>query len=224
MLTGLKSYIVAFIDLLGFSSMVAHDCATPNGEQKFIEALYECHVETKGLKSEHPDLQLIQFSDSVVLAFPYSIDNYKLLVRVISDYQYSLLGKGILCRGGVSYGKHFFTEGFLFSNGMIEAYRLESSVAVVPRVVISSELMDLVGPAINTSEIGMPIIRENDGIYFIDYLAGREMNEASNNISKVVPSDLNTSPSIRNKQIWMLDYYNYSFPGESNVVVPKFSR
>lgn len=63
---------------------------------------------------------------------------------MISNYQYSLLSKGVLCRVGMSYRKHFSTEDFLFSNGMIEAYRLDSAVAITPRVIISSELLDLV--------------------------------------------------------------------------------
>lgn len=214
----LKQYLVAFIDLLGFSSMVAHDCETPNGEQKYIESLYDCHMETRGLKVEHPDLQLIQFSDSVVFALPYSIDNYISIVSMISDYQYNLLKKGILCRGGVSYGKHFFTEDFLFSNGMIEAYRLESQVALSPRVVISNDLIELVKPKLNTQGANVPLLFEQDGLWFIHYLSGRDSSETWGAISNVIPSELSSSSSIRSKQIWLIDYYNHSFSTEKYVV------
>jgi hypothetical protein len=219
----LKSYIVAFIDLLGFSSMVTHDCETPNGEQKFIESLYECHTETKSLKAEHPDLQLIQFSDSVVFALPYSVENYCLIIRIISDYQYNLLQKGVLCRGGMSYGKHFFTEDFLFSNGMIEAYRLESKVAVSPRVVVSNELLELVNPKVESQGSELPLLLEQDGMWFIDYMLGRSSEKTWSSISMIVPSEFSASSSIRSKQIWLIDYYNHSFPGQIHVVTQKFA-
>ena len=219
----LKSHIVAFIDLLGFSSMVVQDCATPNGEQKFIESLYECYVETKNLKEDHPDLQLVQFSDSVVFALPYSINNYISLLRIIADYQYNLLSKGILCRGGISYGKHFSTEDFLFSHGMIEAYRLESQVAVTPRVVISKELLDLVNPSIDKNSVDLPITLENDGLFFINYIVGRNSQEVWSYVAKTIPSELSESPSIRNKQVWLVDFYNYTYPNENYRVIEKFS-
>ncbi|WP_459873719.1 hypothetical protein [Endothiovibrio diazotrophicus] len=220
----LKSYIVAFIDLLGFSSMVTRDCETPNGEQKFIESLYECYVETKSLKKDYPDLQLIQFSDSVVFALPYSIENYISLVKLISSYQYNLLSKGILCRGGVSYGKHFSTEDFLFSNGMIEAYRLESQVANTPRVVIGDELLELVNPEIRKKKVGLPLIRERDGLWLINYLSGQASGQVWQYISKIVPEQLSESPSIRNKQVWLIDFYNHAFPDDARVALPNFSQ
>jgi len=219
----LKSHIVAFIDLLGFSSMVTHDCATPNGEQKFIESLYECHIETKNLKKDHPDLQLIQFSDSVIFALPYSIDNYVSLIQIIANYQFNLLTKGILCRGGISYGKHFYIEDFLFSHGMIEAYRLESKVAVTPRVVVSRELLDLVNPSIIKNAIVLPIVQENDGLFFINYLNGRDSQKVWSHVTKAIPSELNESPSIRNKQVWLIDFFNYTYPNEKYKIIEKFS-
>jgi hypothetical protein len=218
----LKQYLVAFIDLLGFSSMVAHDCSSPNGEQRYIESLHDCHIETKGLKAEYPDLQLIQFSDSVVFALPYSSNNYISIISIISDYQYNLLKKGILCRGGVSYGKHFFEEDFLFSNGMIEAYRLESQVAVSPRVVVSSDLFELVKPILAANQTVATLLFEQDGLWFIDYLSGRDATETWESISKAIPSELSKSSSIRSKQIWLIDYYNHSFPKDRRVNYEKF--
>jgi hypothetical protein len=220
----LRSYIVAFIDILGFASMVAHDCETPNGEQKFIESLYECHIETKNLKADHPDLQLIQFSDSVVFSLPYSIENYVSLIRMIADYQYNLLSRGILCRGGVSYGKHFSTEDFLFSNGMIDAYRLESQVAITPRVIVSRELLGLVNPDIGHDSMILPVVLENDGLYFINYLFKRDAKEVWSHVSKAVPPQLSESPSIRNKQVWLIDFYNHNFPAEKQKIIEKFSQ
>lgn len=219
----LKPYIVAFIDLLGFTAMVSHDCETPNGDQKYIESLYDCHIETKKLKSEYPDLQLIQFSDSVVFALPYSVENYTSLIGMISDYQYSLLKKGILCRGGISYGKHFFDEDFLFSNGLIEAYRLESQVAKSPRVVVSKDLLELVKPSLNSCDATLPLLFEQDGLWFIDYLRGKGAAETWSIIREIIPPELSASSSIRSKQIWLVDFYNHTFPDQTHIVHDKFT-
>jgi hypothetical protein len=215
----LKTYIVAFIDLLGFSAMVKHDCETANGEQRYIESLHKIYLKTKKLKETIDGLQLIQFSDSVVLAIPYGKDNYTKFLKVISTYQYDLLETGILCRGGISYGKHFSTEDFLFSNGLIDAYRLESKVASTPRVVVSKELIELIPPSNNNNEY---LSQERDGVWFVKYLNGTD-DESWNAICLAISDDLSHNPSIRNKQIWLIDYYNHQFSGNVHKEIPRFS-
>lgn len=217
----LKEYIVAFIDLLGFSAMVQHDCERPNQDHRYIESLYAIHLKTKKLKKTISGLELTQFSDSVVLAIPYSQANYIALVEVISNYQYELLDSGILCRGGVSYGKHFSTEDFLFSNGMIDAYKIESTIASTPRVIISKELIDLVYPASELS-INEHLILENDGLYFINYMKNGSDTDSWAATCKSIPEQLSVNPSIRSKQIWLIDYYNHQFPESKQRDVHKF--
>ena len=217
----LKTYIVAFIDLLGFSAMVKHDCESANGDQKYIESLYSIYLKTKQLKESIDGLQLIQFSDSVVLAIPYTPDNYMKILNVISHYQYDLLQSGILCRGGVSYGKHFSTEDFLFSNGLIDAYRLESTVASTPRVVVSRDLVALVNPAKSPNEY---LEFERDGLCFVKYLNGASHADNWRAISNAIPEELSEFPSIRSKQIWLIDYYNHKFPDNIHKNILRFQQ
>jgi hypothetical protein len=217
----LKEYIVAFIDLLGFTAMVQHDCERPEQDYRYIEALYTIHLKTKELKKTITGLEITQFSDSVVLAIPYSQENYTKVVDVISNYQYDLLNSGILCRGGVSYGKHFSTEDFLFSNGMIDAYKIESTIASTPRVIISKELIDLVYPAseLSTNE---HLILESDGLYFINYMKNGNADNSWEAICKSIPDQLSENPSIRSKQIWLIDYYNHQFPESKQKDIHRF--
>lgn len=216
----LKTYIVAFIDILGFSSMVKHDCETTNGEQRYVESLHTIYLKTKNLKETIEGLQLIQFSDSVVLAIPYSKDNYVIMLKIISNYQYDLLKTGILCRGGISYGKHFSTEGFLFSNGLIDAYRLESKVASTPRVVVSKELIELIPITDDDSKY---VSQERDGVCFVQYLNGVNFNDNWEAISGAISDNLSQNPSIRNKQIWLIDYYNHKYPNNIYKDIPRFN-
>ena len=207
----LKTHIVAFIDLLGFSSMVSFDCEKPESERKYISKLYDVHTKTKKLSTTLPGMSLTQFSDSVVLSAPYSIDNFGSICQIISNFQYDLLCSGILCRGGVSYGKHFSTEDFLFSHGLIDAYNLESKLAQNPRVVISRSLLELVFG--NTENVSHHLIlEENDGLFFLDYLHGETTEECQRVLEDVLPEKLSENPSIRAKQIWMIDYFNSKYP------------
>jgi hypothetical protein len=42
-------------------------------------------------------------------------------------------------------------------------------------------------------------------------------------IKKIVPDKLSDSSSIRSKQIWLIDFYNHTFPKQTHVVHAKFS-
>lgn len=209
----LKSHIVSFIDVLGFSSMVTHDCGNPKSEQKYINSLYEIHKKTKKIANKLEGLTVSQFSDSVVLAIPYSKNNFNDICKIVSDFQYDLLTSGILCRGGMSYGKHFSTEDFIFSHGLIEAYKIESEVASTPRVVIGKELIDLVYGKFD-QVISDLIIKENDNLFFIEYLNGGNSGENKIAISKCIPNELSENPSIRAKQLWLIEYFNHKFPAD----------
>lgn len=207
----LKTHIVAFIDLLGFSSMVSHDCEKPEGEQKYISKLFDIHKKTKEISTDLPGMSLTQFSDSVVLSVPYSVDNFNSICQIISEFQYDLLCSGILCRGGVSYGKHFSTEDFLFSHGLIDAYNIESKLAINPRVVISKALIELVFGNISQVDSEL-LIKESDGLFFLGYLNGHSADENKNSLEQVLPDQLSENPSIRAKQIWLIDYFNNKYP------------
>lgn len=207
----LKNHIVAFIDLLGFSAMVSHDCEKPNGEQKYISKLFDIHKRTKEISLGLPGMSLTQFSDSVVLSIPYSAENFNSICKIISDFQYELLMSGILCRGGISYGKHFSTEDFLFSNGLIDAFHIESKLAKNPRVVISKSLIELVFGSGNNIESQI-IIQEDDGLFFLDYLNGQTLDENKAVLEKILPLQLSENPSIRSKHLWVIGYFNSKYP------------
>ena len=216
----LNNHFVAFVDLLGFSNMVNYDCERPDGEQQYIEILYNAYIETKEIKKTIPGLQVTQFSDSVVLALPYCKNNFQNFIKTVAEYQYNLLKSGILCRGGISYGKHFSCDEFLFSSGMIDAYRIESEIANTPRIVISKELIELLYPKNENLPDGI-FIRENDSLCFLNYFNSVSPEEAWAAIKRIIPDNLHVNSSIRNKQVWLIDYYNYIFPQN---IVKKIDR
>lgn len=218
----LSNYFVAFIDLLGFSSMVSHDCENPETAQKYIDKLQNTHIKAKELKNHIDGLQLTQFSDSIVLALPYKKESFVDFAKLVSNYQYELLENGILCRGGISYGMHYYEDDFLFSNGLIHAYKIEKDISINPRIVVSKDLIELLYPSPGTPPRHL-LTKESDGSYFINYFNDREPISTWDCIEKIVPQTLAYSPSIRGKQIWLINYYNHTFPQNISRSVKIFS-
>ncbi|HEJ9150596.1 hypothetical protein NMF47_09660 [Serratia nevei] len=217
----LNIYFVAFIDILGFSSMVSHDCERASSEKKFLTKLNAIHNETKSLSDTIPGIDVKQFSDSIVLSTPYSKDTvlFQEFVEVVCKYQYHLLMKGILCRGGISYGKHFSNKDFIFSNGLIDAYRIESTIARNPRIIVSNELIELF-PLIVEHHM---LAREHDGYYFLNYLLANTAAENWDLIKAVVPNKMVENSSIREKHIWLLELYNKLYPNSIVRLTERFT-
>lgn len=202
-------HFVAFIDLLGFSDMVKHDLEAPNGQEKYVQKLFEIHSSTLALQETGFHVNLIQFSDSIVLSTEYNPRNFDAFLNIIGQYQYNLFCKGILSRGGIAYGKHFFENGFLYSMGLIEAYRIESKIAKYPRIVISTDLFDLIYSDQSYTRIA-PIMKENDDLFFIDYLEHGRIEENCKYLNEILKTAV--SPEVKEKHLWLLDYFIEKYP------------
>nr|NJM00843.1 hypothetical protein [Desulfobacula sp.] len=116
----------------------------------------------------HSNLGVSVFSDCIVVTGQF--DNYHGVVWAVGWLQAQLLGAGILTRGGISIGKVFHSDEVLYGIGMLNAYRIESSAAVYPRIVIDPKL------AIRLPENYKSIFLslDADGLFFVDPFAFNE--------------------------------------------------
>jgi hypothetical protein len=167
-------------------------------------------------------MSITQFSDSIVLAQRYSSKGFLQFTNQVITFQRSLLVDGILCRGGLSYGKHYEEANFIFSEALIKAYRIESERANYPRIVIDDDLMDLLAPTGNISET--PIIREADGASFLDYLRDCSREQTFEAIKAVTDGWETKSVRVREKLRWLRDYFSFSFPDVEDLHVQRFQR
>ncbi len=201
----MKIHYVAFLDILGFKSMVARE--VESGDGAYLEKLFRCHEKCMDIFKSDPSLTIIQFSDSIVISRPYEAGEFRGFVSRIAQYQRYLLDEELLCRGGIAVNQHFTNGTFTFSAGLIDAYTVESTTARFPRVVISPDVIDLVCPDKNTP---LELLREDDGLYFIDYL-GITKAQRPKSLSKTLENivgDLSRSKhsSVREKGIWLANY------------------
>lgn len=200
----LEYSIVAFVDILGFSEMVKSDCENKSGSLKFFEILKKINNDTKDIN----ECKVTQFSDSVIFSLPLSVQNFQKIIKILAEYQKELLYNSIICRGAVSYGKHFEEKEFMFSQALIEAYQLECKEAIYPRVILSPNLLEYFKP--NLVKVDS-ILMEKDGYFFIDYLEGGEKNRIYNILNLFNKNIEQYSLSVKEKYFWVFDYWEYKY-------------
>lgn len=135
--------LVAFFDILGFSDLVQR-AVHGDGPAMIAEidsALRQSlEVLDKKWSWEDEGLSLTMFSDCACVSVPATGANMDAFFQIVPAIQARLARRRICVRGAMTIGKHFANERMIFSEGLVEAYRLESTVAEHPRVLISPEL------------------------------------------------------------------------------------
>lgn len=216
----LKQHFVAFLDILGFSEMVVADVGSEN--QPNLSKLFRCHQSAASIFKNDPNCTITQFSDSIVVAKPFAAVEFEWFAKKVAEYQRLLLDEGLICRGGIAVNKHFSNGSFTFSAGVIDAYRIESTTARFPRVVVSPDLIDLIFP--DQHKCPEYLIKEDDGLFFLDYIGlfkdqnSEKLNTSIGNIvSKLSNSQI---PSLREKGIWLSSYSDVVLG--TNLTPPRF--
>ena len=200
---------LSFIDILGFSSIVESDARKldPKNLEHINDGLNEARKASRG-----SDIEIIQFSDSIVLST--KLEN-TLILNILKDsiaIQRSLISRGILTRGGIAFGKHYQDEKTLYSEALIKAYNLETKRAKFPRIVIDSNLLDWVLNDSDTTaeqiqEIHEISLSDKDGEIFLDYLS-TDLLECSLGILNNANGTIK-SANILEKYHWLDSYHNY---------------
>lgn len=206
----LSLHYLAFIDILGFSEMVETDCAgAPDDETLNLNKLFETHSATKKALGELDGYNLTQFSDSIVLSrsFSHKIEDLSQFLSIVSKYQADLLASGLLCRGGISYGKHCEDSSFLFSKALINAYSIETKTAKYPRIVIDQNLLQLITP--NKPDLqALPLLKGDDNEFFINYLQNSPKDHTRETITALLISSKSKPVAVREKILWLSRYYD----------------
>lgn len=204
--------VVGFFDVLGFSAMVEEDSrrSTPKYLPTFVEVFREL-AETTTKKA----LTVQMFSDSIVVAAPLSPENVSAVIDYSAELQVRFLSRQILLRGGIGYGKHFEQDNILFSQALINAYRLESETARFPRVVIDDSVLNYAWHHKDTCDalkeaLKLTVLIDRDGARFVHYLKEPALTELTPQISSCIASNISPSETILEKMRWLLDYRNYS--------------
>lgn len=120
---------VLFLDVLGFKQLI-----NANREDLIEEAL---NITTAERGSQY---SVSAFSDNMVVSTEFS-RGYELygLMQFASNLTFSLLRLGILSRGGIAVGSLRHKGSIVYGPALVEAYQIESQIAVYPRIVLARD-------------------------------------------------------------------------------------
>ena len=134
--------------------------------------------------------------------------------------------KGFFIRGGLAVDQLFMDENSVYGAGLLEAYRLESSVAVNPVVVLCDKTMKLVDKHIRyyageSAPQMRHVLRGPDGRYFLNYLTecivegadqeyldAKSLRQHRNRIQSALKA-YSAVPAVFSKFSWLAAYHNY---------------
>lgn len=224
--------IVCFIDILGFSGIIKNTTSEDKGKSQktldnvcdALDFLRECLD-----KLEDHNITTTQFSDSIVISFPWNKENWHMLsvfraikyIQIVLLYQYDLM-----LRGGIVIGEVLHTDKLLVGPAMINAYALESKCANSPRIVLDPKVVYRYNILKNNAKKDGHIEPDNiiqkdfDDTSFIDYF---NMNEGEifekeaevkryfKKLCQLVSNNVgSTDMSIRTKYLWMRNKIKHS--------------
>lgn len=180
-----EEYVVAFIDILGASKKIRDNV---NLSLNQVHDVYsESLEEHKIYLSEAPISEIKPvvriFSDNIVLAAPtiHGVDAaFQSVLVFTAIVQQNFLGSGFLTRGGITVGSFFYDDVMIWGQALVEAYQLESNIAIYPRIVILpkliEQLMFLEFPA--TRQF---ISKDVDDLYYVNYMNERFYGKLEDN-------------------------------------------
>lgn len=204
--------VVAYIDILGFSELVERDAKSeaPKNLKRLVDALGAASA--KGALAPYAPLV---FSDSIILTAEMRPEDATGLIVAARDLQREFAMQQILVRGAISFGKHYRSDITVYSEGLVRAYRMESTRARFPRIVIDREFWDwLVNHPDATAETvaaaRAALAVDRDKMLFLSYLAPADLAAHEAVVAPYIADPARLAAStILEKIQWVAEYHNY---------------
>lgn len=204
-------HVVAFLDILGFSSMVESDSRAK--DPRFLPLFIEVFDELSKIGSAGgPKVRM--FSDSILVEAVLTPENVAAVMHVSAELQRLFLRRKILIRGGIAHGKHFASENVTFSEALVDAYQIESAQARYPRVVIDHDVLSYAWHHedcdAKLKDAMKALVRcDRDGANFIDYLSADHFQDLTTHVQSCIDIKKKPSENVLEKMRWLLDYHNH---------------
>lgn len=188
-----------FVDILGFSSFIETGQLTPKTIHDVLNHIKGHVVLSKNpdsrLKNLVPDIQITQFSDSIITSALVDNPNaFDFLIHLTANLCITLLHHGVLLRGGVTQGQLFHTNDHVFGPALLRALNLEKA-ASYPRIIMDPILIPQIESFNTQKSQGIfanidYIIRDRDGVYFVNYFDPNFLSSADLWVKKVKNREL----------------------------------
>lgn len=138
------SHIILYFDILGYKTLLKSKVIN---EQYIMHAIKNLITQVKKYSKDTKIYKSLIFSDNCVICFQIKkiLSVPALLCHAVAIAQFierNLLLHGLFVRGSICRGDIYINNNFIFGNGIIKAYELENEVAIYPRIIIDSELIE----------------------------------------------------------------------------------
>jgi len=196
---------VLFIDMLGYRDINGDikDIQTAEGFIEFMKSNIEIFKsqDTEQIKEDYKegtydlyafyDIQVVFVSDSLIINYlpkevpdtgeavriMHSANTLFIIIKRLQTFLYNCMKeRGIIVRGGVSSKFCLVDGGFAVGEGLIEAYLVESKLAVHPRICLSRDiaanksLIDTFNKICKIIYKQDTFLGDDNGLLYIDYL------------------------------------------------------
>jgi len=158
----------AFVDLLGYRELIEADLkqGTTVLKEKLINS-FACLNDVN-----EADVKIEAISDSIFVSLDNGGLGFGYFAEVLCKLQRSFMTNGLLLRGGVAFAPHFANGKVTYSPALVEAYRLESTRAFFPRILIHEAVIaKLRNEALLAALVANRVIVSHAGSYQIHLLA-----------------------------------------------------
>ncbi len=243
----------AFMDIIGFKEMIEELKTTTESESilKRLHKLISNQLRELSKKEDEDfpaDWFIKVFTDNIVLGQMIHSGEaesseaeweWGYIVMASMELQLALALEGFFLKGGISVGELFIDDSMVFGPALLEAYRIEQSVARDPRIVLSDSVLELARNHVTfyrKPEVAPQyeeILIDSDGKAFVNYLTllfddAEDLEYFSDSWKglekhkKNIESGLikyREKPEIWSKYYWLANYHNYfcrqfiHFPG-----------
>lgn len=208
-----RDYYIAFLDILGFSNMVLSKTAHEIHEIfKYIKMSKRLSKRDGSTGDLEKDTYVAFFSDTIICAIPCEYSGaFELLISHCLLIQHVLWKNTnpVWVRGAIAKGKLYCKGAEMFGPGLVEAYNLEATLAIYPRIIMTQDTYKQGIVDSNSNEEIAYVSDTSDDLKMIDTLRYFSFNEIvyiRSQIEKALRSE--TNKAIREKYLWIKDYYN----------------
>ena len=204
-----SNYIVAYLDVLGATRYMEAD------SEQFLNnlnAIYEKALDdvafTNVVTKKKIDIKI--FSDNILIVVETSkndvnrVEKIKRIVELAGNIYCNALDYGYLIRGGITEGKFFKNNLFVFGKALVEAVKLEENIAIYPRIIVQEELIHL---------IPQYIMLDNDGEWYVNsfFMNGfGRYAKYKDNIEDLLQKYRNDRKA-KQKLKWLVSYFNHFY-------------